>query len=673
MTSRKFIARVLLLIACVTLIVIALPRNDRQTYAYEQGQPWRYPLLTAPFDIPIYLDSVTVHRATDSVTRNFSPFVMYVDTMRAYSLRQLENSGISALKISQLRRLITDVYERGVMSPSLKKRVKATNDRQIRILADDNTAAAVDASQTMSSEEACKWITDHYQEGWGGTLSLTPEDVQRLRSIVQPNIIPDAATDSVFLGQALLNISSGQGKIRQGQRIVDRGEIVTPQIYTNLRTYETMLAKSESDYSQTLFMTLSQLAYVLVIFITLYIYMAIYRPSVYGNMRMMVFIMSLITLFVLFTVLMFETFTMGIYLVPFATVPVMVLIFVDSRTAVLSLLVTVMIAALVAVYQFQFVFMELMAGVMAAFSLRQLSRRSQLLRTSVMTFVSYCVTFTIAAVAVQGSFESLDPKLYLSFGINAVLLSLTYVLIFVIEKVFGFTSAVTLVELSDINNPLLRRLAEEAPGTFQHSMQVSTLATEAARVVGAHSTLVRTGALYHDIGKLDGPVFFTENQHGVNPHDGLDPEISARKIITHVTEGAAMADHAKLPAVIKDFILEHHGRGLTKYFYNTAVNAVGGQPVDTAPFRYPGPNPQSRETAILMMADAVEAASRSLKEYTPEAIDNLVDKIIDGQMSDGMFRESPISFADIEKIKDTFKRRLATIYHTRVSYPERVK
>jgi len=673
MTSRKFIARVLLLIACVTLIVIALPRNDRQTYAYEQGQPWRYPLLTAPFDIPIYLDSVTVHRATDSVTRNFSPFVMYVDTMRAYSLRQLENSGISALKISQLRRLITDVYERGVMSPSLKKRVKATNDRQIRILAEDNTAAAVDASQTMSSEEACKWITDHYQEGWGGTLSLTPEDVQRLRSIVQPNIIPDAATDSVFLGQALLNISSGQGKIRQGQRIVDRGEIVTPQIYTNLRTYETMLAKSESDYSQTLFMTLSQLAYVLVIFITLYIYMAIYRPSVYGNMRMMVFIMSLITLFVLFTVLMFETFTMGIYLVPFATVPVMVLIFVDSRTAVFSLLVTVMIAALVAVYQFQFVFMELMAGVMAAFSLRQLSRRSQLLRTSVMTFVSYCVTFTIAAVAVQGSFESLDPKLYLSFGINAVLLSLTYVLIFVIEKVFGFTSAVTLVELSDINNPLLRRLAEEAPGTFQHSMQVSTLATEAARVVGAHSTLVRTGALYHDIGKLDGPVFFTENQHGVNPHDGLDPEISARKIITHVTEGAAMADHAKLPAVIKDFILEHHGRGLTKYFYNTAVNAAGGQPVDTAPFRYPGPNPQSRETAILMMADAVEAASRSLKEYTPEAIDNLVDKIIDGQMSDGMFRESPISFADIEKIKDTFKRRLATIYHTRVSYPERVK
>lgn len=671
MISKKTLIRILTMLTAVALIVLALPRNDRQTYTYEQGEPWRYPLLTAPFDIPIYLDSLTVRRATDSVTRNFSPFVIYSDTARTASMRRLEQSGVPASKLAQLRKLLGIVYENGIMSPQLKKRVKATNDRQIRLMGADASVTAVDASRALSTEEACKWVCDHYQEGWGGTLSLTPEDVERLRAAVTPNITPDQATDSIYLSQALLGISSGQGKIAQGQRIVDRGEIVTPQIYTNLRTYEDMLAKTESDSSQSLLVILGQLAYVVLIFATLYIYTALYRPKVYANTRMMIFLVSLITLFVLFTVLMFETFTMGMYIVPYATVPVMVLIFIDSRTAVFSLVAAILISALVAVYPFQFIFMEFVTGVLAAFSLRQLSSRSQLLRTSVLTFVSYCVSFTIVALVSQGSLDDIDPKLYLTFAINAVLLSLTYVLIFVIEKTFGFTSLVTLVEISDINNPLLRRLAEEAPGTFQHSMQVSTLATEAARAIGANTTLVRTGALYHDIGKLKSPVFFTENQHGVNPHDGLDPAVSARKIISHVHDGVEMAVHAKLPDVIRDFILEHHGKGITRYFYNTAFNAAGGKPVDTAPYTYPGPNPQSRETAILMMADAVEAASRSLKEYTPEAIDRLVDKIIDNQVADGLFSESPISFADVEKVKDTFKKRLATIYHTRVSYPER--
>ena len=259
------------------------------------------------------------------------------------------------------------------------------------------------------------------------------------------------------------------------------------------------------------------------------------------------------------------------------------------------------------------------------------------------------------------------------FVINSVILSFAYVLILVIEKVFGFTSAVTLVELSDINSPLLRRLAEEAPGTFQHSIQVSTIAAEAARAVGANTTLVRTGALYHDIGKLSSPIFFTENQHGINPHVGLDPVTSAKKIISHVTEGATLANKHKLPALIKSFIMEHHGKGMAKYFYTTAVNNNPDKVIDKADFSYPGPNPQSIETSILMMADAVEAASRSLTDYSPESIDRLVENIINGQISDGMFKESPISFRDVEIIKKVFKQRLATIYHTRVRYPEMKK
>ena len=274
-------------------------------------------------------------------------------------------------------------------------------------------------------------------------------------------------------------------------------------------------------------------------------------------------------------------------------------------------------------------------------------------------------------LVVDGNLSNFAWRMIGIFAINSVILSFAYIMILVVEKVFGFTSTVTLVELSDINNKLLRRLAEEAPGTFQHSMQVSTLASEAARAIGADTQLVRTGALYHDIGKLESPIFFTENQHGINPHSGLNPETSAQKIISHVTAGLQIANRENLPEMIRSFISEHHGRSMARYFYNTAVNnSPDGTVVDKSKFTYPGPNPQSRETAILMMADAVEAASRSLPDYSRESIDALVDKIIDGQQKDGMFKESPISFRDVETVKETFKKRLATIYHSRVAYPE---
>jgi hypothetical protein len=314
--------------------------------------------------------------------------------------------------------------------------------------------------------------------------------------------------------------------------------------------------------------------------------------------------------------------------------------------------------------------MELAAGLTAAFSINTLERRSQLLRTALYTFLAYVSSYCVSNLITDGTLAPFEWHIIGAFAINAVVLSFAYFLILIIEKIYGFTSTVTLVELSDINNPLLRRLAEEAPGTFQHSMQVSTLAAEAARAVGANTQLVRTGALYHDIGKLDGPIFFTENQHGVNPHTGLNPETSAHKIISHVTSGLAIAQREKLPQVIRNFISEHHGKSVTRFFYNTAVNENPEGTVDRAKFTYPGPNPQSRETAILMMADSVEAASRSLPEYTPDTINSLVDRIIDTQMADGLFNESPISFRDIQTIKNTFKKRLSTIYHSRVAYPE---
>ena len=284
--------------------------------------------------------------------------------------------------------------------------------------------------------------------------------------------------------------------------------------------------------------------------------------------------------------------------------------------------------------------------------------------------MAYSLSYVSIEVMQTGTLNKMEGRTFGCFGINAILISFSYVLMFLVERVFGYTSRVTLVELSDTNSPLLRELSEECPGTFNHSMAVSNLASAAAQAIGANVQMVRTGALYHDIGKIKNPAFFTENQHGINPHDSLDPIQSSRVVTGHVRDGLAMAEKAKLPEKIREFITEHHGAGKARYFYNTYCNLHPGEEVDPAPFTYPGPNPQSKETSLLMMADAVEAASRSLKEHTPEAISGLVNKIIDGQIAEGLHNESPISFRDVQAVKESFIQRLRTMYHSRISYPE---
>ncbi len=669
---RHNILLILTVLAAVTLITVALPRAGRESINYEEGQPWRYSLLTAPFDIPVYYDSITETRMTDSIRHNLPP---YVD-ISSSAPRDVENSFPSYLVSNPAVRLllthVRDIYSKGIIDEDVKERLdRQTGRKTVNVVSASNSATQTDASAMLTPVEAMDSIVRRYKATGNIFLNVPDETWDILKENIHANVTLNDTVDTREINNALAMVSSAQGTIRQGQRLVDRGEVVTPQIYRNLQEYEKMLARRDgTDHNLRGFIT-GQVAYLLIVFSLFLIYLSFYSKRVYYSMRSMMFILTTLLVINLLAILLAETFNLGIYMTPFAALPIVIILFVDRQTAVVTLLTSVMIGALAAVYQFQFIFLEMAAGLTAIYSLKQLSRRSQLLRVSFFTFIAYSLSYLVMTLVLEGTLSELSPRLFVYFIINSILLSLTYVLIFLVERVFGFTSTVTLVELSDINNPLLRRLSEEAPGTFQHSMQVSTLASDAARAIGADTQLVRTGALYHDIGKLNSPIFFTENQHGVNPHNGLDSRTSARKIISHVTEGASMAQKAKLPSVIRDFILEHHGKGVTRYFYNTEVNAHPGEDVDPAPFTYPGPNPRSKETAILMMADAVEAASRSLKEYTTESISNLVDKIIDTQVKEGMFRRSPISFADIEEIKDVFKRRLGTIYHSRVAYPER--
>lgn len=664
-----------LAISAVAVILLILPRADHQSFSYELNQPWKYPLLTADFDMPILRDSASVRMMRDSIDRVFVPFVKRQPDVAQSNIEKfsgLISGHVSANERQLLTSLIRRAYSDGILNAKLYDHVASEGHSSLRLVEnggkENKSVVRINAADMLSPAKAFKKIDSVYsRESHDG---LSPEVSKALNICLTPNIVLDTAADYKYRSQEYLTVTGAMGVIKTGQRIVDRGEIITPQIFTNLNTYQEMMASRQSESRSHTYFIIGQGIYIVIVFILLYIFLSLYRSRFFADVHKMTFLMSFITLFVTFSVLMFEYFSNGIYLVPFAAVPVIILVFFDSRTAIFALITTVLISALVATYQFQFIFMEITVGLVATFSIKQLSRRSQLLRTAAFSFLAYSVTYFTICLITEGNLSQFSIRTIGVFAINSVILSFAYVLILIIEKIFGFTSTVTLVELSDINSPLLRKLAEIAPGTFQHSIQVSTIASEAARAIGANTTLVRTGALYHDIGKINSPIFFTENQHGVNPHAGLNPETSAQKIISHVTDGLAMAAKEKLPSVIRSFISEHHGRGLAKYFYTTAVNENPGVVIDPEKFRYPGPNPQSKETAILMMADAVEAASRSLKDYTPESIDRLVDKIIDTQVADGMFKEAPISFRDVETIKKAFKSRLSTIYHSRVQYPE---
>ncbi|MDE7414622.1 MAG: HDIG domain-containing protein [Muribaculaceae bacterium] len=677
--TKKDLIRLALLLGAVAVILFVLPRADKKTYSYTLNAPWIHPLLTAEVNFPIYPDSTSTRKLQDSIERNFLPFVYLDSDVKEQNItrfiKSIENN-VSSSERSVIEKELRKVYDRGIVDAATYDHLRKQSTPKLRMFTDKdgtNTAETIAAGMMLSPSKAYEYIDSVYNAFKGLDVDRPLEgDLAKVVNVcLTPNYISDSETDRKFLDEELLVAKGAFGMVLAGQRIVDRGEIVTPQVYTNLNTYFEELAKANIEKKETeSYHFVGQGLYVLIWLLTLYFFLGTYRKQFFDDTKKMIFLMSFITLFVVFAVLMSGFSINGLYLVPFAAVPVIVLIFLDSRTAIFALLVTVMISALVTDQTLTFIFLEMTAGLVAAFSIHQLSQRSQLLRTAFFTLLSYVVGYLVMQLIAEGEIAHIQWRMLGIFSINAVILSFAYILILIVERIFGFTSTVTLVELSDINNKLLRKLAEDAPGTFQHSMQVSTLASEAARAIGANTQLVRTGALYHDIGKMESPVFFTENQHGINPHEGLNPETSAQKIISHVTGGLTLANKWKLPKVIRDFISEHHGKSVTRYFYNTAKNNNPDGEVDRSLFQYPGPNPQSKETAILMMADAVEAASRSLKDYTPEAINALVDKIVDGQAADGLFKEAPISYRDVEKVKDTFKKRLATIYHSRIAYPE---
>lgn len=491
-----------------------------------------------------------------------------------------------------------------------------------------------------------------------------------LNNYIEPNLTYDKEKSQTEQNDLLGSIPLASGMVMSGQKVIDRGEIVDDYTYRVLNSFEKEMKRRSATEEEITTTIIGQTIFVFILVMLFTLYLGLFRKDYFEKPRSITMLYSMITLFPILVSLMMKHNLFSVYIIPFTMVPIFIRVFMDTRTAFISHATMVLICAAAVKYQYEFIIVQLVAGLVAIYSLRELSQRAQLFKTALLVTLASIVVYYALQLMQENDFFGFDRSMNIHFIVNGIFLLLAYPLMYLIEKMFGFISNVTLFELSNTNKGLLRNLSEIAPGTFQHSITVGNLAAEIANKIGANSLLVRTGALYHDIGKMTNPVFFTENQVGVNPHERMSYKESAQIIISHVNEGLRLAEKANLPNIIKDFIKTHHGTGLAKFFYVKYQNEHPNEIVNKEDFQYPGPNPFTREQAILMMSDGVEAASRSLGEYTEESISNLVNKMIDGEVADGMFTECPITFRDISQAKQVLIDRLKSIYHTRVQYPE---
>ena len=677
-TSKRFsyknlIYKSLIFIATVSVIVYFLPNEGKFNYQFDINKPWKYGLLQASFDFPIYKNDLQVQKEQDSILADYQPYFQIDKEAEKNVLSKLREDYNKTLRhslpgtdyVRYIERTLKALYEDGIIAGNDLKRMEEDSIIAIRLV-DKNVATSRFIDQLYTVKEAYEYLlnadTTHYKKKILQQCNLN--------DYITPNLVYDEEKSEAAQKDLLSNISWANGFVLNGQKIIDRGEIVDEQTYNILESLRKEWEKRSDSVQEKRLTLAGQILYVGIFLFCFMAYLELFRADYYERKGTLTLLFALIVFFPVLSSIMVEQNLSSIYVVPFAMIPIIVRVFLDSRTAFMAHGTIILLCSITLRFPHEFILLQVVAGMVAIYSLRELSQRSQLLRTALVVFISYALLYFAFELIHEDDLTKLNTRMYIYFMINGILLLFAYPLLFLLEKIFGFTSDVTLVELSNINNSLLREMSEVAPGTFQHSLQMANLAAAAANKIGGKSQLVRTGALYHDIGKMVNPAFFTENQSGVNPHKSLSYEQSAQVIISHITDGLKLAEKHNLPKVIKDFISTHHGRGLTKYFYISYKNEHPDEEVDQEKFRYPGPNPFTKEQAVLMMADSVEAASRSLPEYTEESISTLVDKIIDTQVSEGYFKECPITFKDIATVKALFKEKLKTMYHTRISYPE---
>jgi len=653
--------------------------------------------LIAPFDFPIYKSTEELSNEKDSLLNSFRPyFVLDTSILRQQTAPFIETYNQTLVDLQSkypnlFRKRINkkhypeiirenilnnlqSVYQQGIISLP-EQYLNAPPTFELYLIK-GNIAEPYGLSEFSTQKAAYQTIIINTLNDLGTMDNVIFSETQaflsdiQLNKYIHSNITFDNERTEIERQNLLKNISLTGGKVIAGQRIVDTGEIIdsrTVKILDSLKkVYEERLGSTTGYYliliAQTLIITL--------FFTIIYLFLFYFRVDVYHNLLSVSFILMMVVLMVALASGIHALSRLPLFIIPFAILPIIVRIFFDSRLALFLYIITILISAFFASNSFLFVLLQIPAGIVAIFSLFRMVRRSQLVRAAIFIFFTYSLFYAGISLWQEGDIQKIDPRLFGQFAINAALILLAYPLIDIFERTFRFLSDVTLMELSDTNHPLLRMLAEKAPGTFQHSIQVANLAQEVAYKIGANPMLVRAGAMYHDIGKTVSPIYFTENQAaGLNPHADLDFEDSAKIIIDHIENGVKLARKEKLPEQIIDFIRTHQGTTKTKFFYNSYVNQHPDKDVDSTIFTYPGPTPFTKETAIVMMADAIEATSKSLKNYTDEEIDNLVENIINSELKEEQFKNAPITFKEITQAKEVLKLKLRNIYHARIEYP----
>ena len=627
--SIRITIQLLSLAALAALCIYLCPRYANPfKYDFEIGQPWGYGLVTAEFNFPIYKTDAQLQQEYEQVLQDFTPYYILSENAQQ-----------------------KDVY---VISLEELERIKQSPYSHVTILENRVAKVVVPVAELYTPMMA----------------------YQMLGKELVPNLLYDSITSSTQQNVLKSNVSLTHGMVQTGAKIVDKGEIITEDIYQQLVSLRYAMAENNISQRNSLVSILVNGVCIVLLLLIFYLYLYTYRRKLLDNLRHILFFVILMAIITSVAFLVLQYAPVGyIYLIPFAWVPIIARVFYDSRTAIFVHLITVFIVSIAVSTAYNFLFIQALTGIVAVISLRDMTQRAQLAKTAAFIWIAYSLLYTAVTILTNGSIGDLDYRYYFYFGINAVLVICSYGLIFLFERSFGLLSNITLVELTNVNSNLMLEFAEKAPGTFQHSLQVSNLATEAAKRIGAKVLLVRTGALYHDIGKMLHPEYFIENQTGANPLQTMPYAEAAKVIISHVADGERIARKHHLPELIVHFIRSHHGTSVTRYFYNTAVNAAkaaGKDATDVAKeaYAYPGPKPSTKEAAILMMADAIEARSRSLGEFTEDSIARMVDQMIDLQVADGQFSETVLSFKDLEDIRSVFKQKLIEINHHRIVYPE---
>ncbi|WP_224483631.1 HD family phosphohydrolase [Robertkochia aurantiaca] len=672
--NQSLIYKSILFVLTTILIVYFFPKGGKFKYDFQKGKLWQYETLYAPFDFAIYKTEEEIAADKDAIANNHPDYYQYDASIEPVVLEEYQSRFNTFFPEDSLRdrvreriretgrEMLSEIYERGVVQSETEH-----EEDEVINLVTGNEEEAILYSRLIALGELQGFINQYLEER---QLNEYAETFYALIfDIIRPNVFLDDELTQKTLEQELSKVTATRGSVDKGKRIIAKGEVVEGEKYSMLyslrREYQSKLW-NESNYN---WLVLGYVMLVALALIMLLLFLKKYRAEIYDNNNKVTFIFFNILVMIFLTTAVVKINPDYVYVVPLCTLPLILKAFFDPRLGLFAHVLTVLLLGFIVPNSFEYVFLQIVAGIVTIQTISELHKRANLFISVGQITLVYILAYFAFFVIHEGSVEDIKWMTFTLFILNGLATLAAFPLIYIYEKLFALVSDVSLLELTDTNSKLLKELSDKAPGTFHHSLQVANLAEAAANEIGANSMLVRVGALYHDVGKMKNPMYFTENQiTSVNPHNELSASESASIIINHVLDGIELAKKNNLPDRVIDFIRTHHGTTLVYYFYKKAETEE--QEVDPDDYRYPGPIPFSKETAILMMADSVEAASKSLKNPTVKVIESFVEKIVSKQVEEEQFLNADITFKEIQQVKKVLKQKLTNIYNLRVEYPE---